>query len=225
VLPVATVGGHRVGEGLDEPDTVVTDHGEHERGHERIVTSRPALASASLCRLSRPPLGISARRSNPPSTAAASPRRRGRPPDRTDDPPPAPTRMTATANTVTAMSLSVGSEWSLVRAFRTDRRPCRRRALASALISAWAADTPGCFRPTFDSGGVPAFPDAALERYPRDSPMELHRVFRHGDDPLRSRIAGRRQPVFQPGNCTPKRHDRGVARVGMVSVGRSNVST
>ncbi len=41
VLPVATVGGHRIGEGLDEPDTVVTDHGEHEHGHERIVTSRP----------------------------------------------------------------------------------------------------------------------------------------------------------------------------------------
>ena len=41
-FPVAAVGGYRIGEGLDEPGApVVTDHGEHERGRERIVTSQP----------------------------------------------------------------------------------------------------------------------------------------------------------------------------------------
>ena len=50
-----------MGEGLDEPDTVVADDGEDERGHERIVTSRPrARRCVVAAGFHDPPLGASA---------------------------------------------------------------------------------------------------------------------------------------------------------------------
>ena len=91
VLPVATVGGHRIGEGLDEPDTVVTDHGEHERGHERIVTIRRARSPVRRCQgsltLSQPgsasaPDDPSHRRQLPPRRDAGTALRRCRYRDR-----------------------------------------------------------------------------------------------------------------------------------------------